>query len=597
MSPLVHLLVMLTTPLAPLALALVVLLRPESRWPRAAAVLAPVPALVTGLFMPTGIGATLPWLLEGSEFGLDDVGRLFLLGSGAIWLVSAAFALRGPPDERRGRFFAFFLLAMAGNLGLIVAFDMLAFYLFFSLMSFSAYGLVVHDGTQAARRAGLVYVVLVVAGDMMLYAALVPAALDAGGAVLFAEVRESIAVSPHRDMVIALTVAGFGVKSGALGLHVALPLIYRSAPIPAAAAFAGAMLHAGLLGWLRLLPLGSELPRWGGVLIGLGIAGVIYGAVVGVLQRDVRSVLAYSSISQMGIMLAGVGAALKAPGSATVIAVALAIYALHHAFAKGALLLGVGVAARGSRERIRRAAIRAGLLLPALALPGLPLTSGMPAKEQLKEAIVGVGAPWADALADLLPWTAVATTLIVARFLWIVWPVPRGAAGSVSERFRGTASRPSPGGGISALAVGAWVAALAGTALAVWVQPIPLEPGLWRAGVLWELTWPAALGALIAAVVARALAGRRVPWIPASDFAVPLGRWLQHAVGAWRSFASGPLPAARNRVRDESTAAFRDRRWGVSASAIERVLGDFGIAVVVLIVVTLLLVLLSPAGA
>src|SRR5690606_8592228 len=169
-SGVAHLLVMLMTPLAPLALGLTVLLAPSSRALQAAAVLAPLPALATSVAMPSGIGATLPWLLEGSEFGLDPIGRTFLLAASAIWLAAALFAVGAPPEHARGRFFAFFLFAMAGNLGLIVAQDMLAFYLFFSLMSFSAYGLVVHDGSRAARRAGSVYIALVVAGDMMLYA-------------------------------------------------------------------------------------------------------------------------------------------------------------------------------------------------------------------------------------------------------------------------------------------------------------------------------------------------------------------------------------------------------------------------------------------
>jgi len=578
-SGVAHLLVMLMTPLAPLALGLTVLLAPSSRALQAAAVLAPLPALATSVAMPSGIGATLPWLLEGSEFGLDPIGRTFLLAASAIWLAAALFAVGAPPEHARGRFFAFFLFAMAGNLGLIVAQDMLAFYLFFSLMSFSAYGLVVHDGSRAARRAGSVYIALVVAGDMMLYAALVPAALDAGGAVMFDEVRASIARSPHRDLVVALTLAGFGVKAGVLGLHVALPLIYRAAPTPAAGALAGAMVHAGLLGWLRLLPLGNEADAWGVVLVGVGLGGTFYGAVVGTLQRDARSVLAYSSISQMGIMLAGIGAALASPRAAGTIAAALALYALHHAFAKGSLLLGVGVAAGPRTGRIGRGAARAGLLLPALALPGVPLTSGMPAKESLKEAVVAADSVAATLLAELLPWTAVATTLVVARFLQIAWPL--------SGDQRST----------SPVAAFAWGLTLVGVAAATWAQPLATALDLWHLDVLVELMWPVLLGAAIAFAAARyARRVRHVPWVPPGDLALPVGRFARGALDAWTDFAYGPLPDARNRVRDTSTVALRDRRWGAAAQSIEGWLRPWGTAVILLVVVTLVLIWLSPAG-
>lgn len=582
MIPTLHLLAMLTVPLAPLLLAVAVLLQPRSRILHSASVLAPLPALAVGLLMPPGLGATLPWLLEGSEFGLDPVGRAFLIASAAVWLAAAAFAVGGPPAEGRGRFFVFLLLAMAGNLGLIVARDMLAFYLLFSLMSFSAYGLVVHDGSARARRAGAVYIALVVAGDMMLYAALVPAAFSAGGEVLLEATRPAIAESPHRGMVMTLTLLGFGVKAGALGLHVALPLIYRAAPAPAAAAFAGAMLHAGLLGWLRFLPLGADLPVWGDALIGLGFAGTFYGAAVGALQRDARSVLAYSSISQMGIMLAAIGAALKAPGQSGAIIAALAVYALHHAFVKGALLLGTAVAAAAPKpHRVGRALIRLGLLVPVLALPGLPATSGMLAKEYLKESVAGADQPWAAAFGDILPWTAVATTLLVARFLWIVWPL----RAVPSER------------ALSRLSLGAWVALLLAVACGVWAQPIRSPPELWTAKVLWEVTWPAVLGGAVAWAAAQAVAAgriRRVPWIPAGDVVVPITEGTRRGIEAWSKWAYGPLPATRNRVRNAATSLLSDRRWRAPVRIGEEVLAAWPAAVLLLLAVTLVLILLAP---
>src|SRR5690606_39602884 len=141
--------------------------------------------------------ATLPWLLEGSELGLDPIGRMFLLAAAAVWLAAALYAVGSPPERARGRFFVFFLLAMSGNLGLIVAQDMLAFYLFFSLMSFSAYGLVVHDASRAARRAGSVYLAPAVAAALMLHAAPAPPPPDPGGAAVFPAERPGPPTPPQ----------------------------------------------------------------------------------------------------------------------------------------------------------------------------------------------------------------------------------------------------------------------------------------------------------------------------------------------------------------------------------------------------------------
>jgi formate hydrogenlyase subunit 3/multisubunit Na+/H+ antiporter MnhD subunit len=577
MSPLDHLLIMLTTPLAPFVMALAFLARPRSNLLRYAAIGAPLPALLTSMLMPQGAGATLPWLLEGSELGLDPVGRVFLFFSATIWAIAAAYAAATIALPGRGRFFVFFMLAMSGNLGLIVARDMLSFYLFFSLMSFSAYGLVVHAGTQAARRAGAFYITLVVAGDMMLYAALVPAALDAGGTVLLTAVRESIATSAHRDMILTLVIAGFGVKAGALGLHFALPLVYRAAPIPAAAALAGAMLHAGLLGWLRFLPLGADLPGWGNLLIALGIAGAFYGAIVGSLQRAPQVILAYSSISQIGIMLAGLGAALKAPEIAALVAAALAIYAAHHAFVKNALLLGVGIVARRPGSAGQRRILRAALVVLAIALPGAPLTSGMLAKEYLKEAIKSADEQWATVLGDLLPWTAVATTLIVARFLWIIWP-HTGRAGA-------------PGHGGPRLARAAWVAAVALALSAVWAQPVSSPPELWSFHTIWAVTWPVLLGAALAFAAAAAASrrgGARIA-IPPGDLGVAVAHGTATALAAWGRWISGALPAARDALQERSTAALRHRRWGALAASIEETLAHFGIATALFVFITIVL--------
>jgi len=211
---------------------------------------------------------------------------------------------------------------------------------------------------------------------------------------------------------------GFGVKAGVLGLHLWLPLAHPVAPTPASAVLSGVMIKAGLLGWMRFLPLGAEpWPLLGTAALLLGLLAALAAVLIGLTQRQPKVLLAYSSISQMGLMTLGLGAALLHPSTWPALALALAFYALHHGLAKGTLFLGVAVLAQ-ARGTARRWAL-ALQALPALALAGLPLSSGFWAKDGLKQALASLPAPWPEALAWLLPLAALGTTLLMLRLLWL----------------------------------------------------------------------------------------------------------------------------------------------------------------------------------
>ena len=418
-------------PGVPLLLAIGLVSGPLHRASLLFAPWAALPALVGSLMLMPGVTLELPWLLLGTRLGLDETGRVFLFFSALLWLVAGVYTT-GYFSRRssRAKFFSWFLLAMSGNLGLILAQDLAAFFTFFTLMSFASYGLVVHERTSEALRAGRIYIVLVVVGEVLLFAAFVLAAL-AAGSIDFEAVRPAVAGSEARDWIVGLTLLGFGIKAGVIGLHVWLPLAHPVAPTPASAVLSGAMIAAGLLGWLRVLPLGeTALPEWGEVMITAGAVAAFYAALVGLLQSNPKTVLAYSSVSKMGIMTIGVGLGLVAADGWPLLLRAILVYALHHGLAKGALFLGVGMAATPTVSKGQRRLLMAGLLLPALALAGAPLTSGMIAKHLLKVQVTSVMSPWGDWLQILLPWSAVATSMLMGRFPVSGVATPRG-------RFRG----------------------------------------------------------------------------------------------------------------------------------------------------------------
>jgi len=448
---------------------------------------APLPALAAGL-LPVPVAVAEPWLLMGAGFGLDAVSRVFLGLTAVLW-VAAGWAAAGWLRTARHplRFAACFLMAMAGNLGLILATDAPGFYGFFALMSFASWGLVIHSGSARAQSAGRHYIAFVVGGELALFGGLALAVFEAG-ALGLAEIRAA-GVS---DLAAALLILGFGAKLGVMPLHVWLPPAHGAAPAPASAVLSGAMIKAGLFGMLSTLPLGSAV-LWdhGTVLLAAGLVTVVGAGLMGVREADPKAVLGWSSVGQMGLMALGLGAALKTPEAWGLIAPVLVLLAAHHALAKGALFLGAGaVLARPSAGW--RLGLGAALLLPALALAGVPLSGGGTGKEALKAALAAGPAGWG-------PWLVlgVSAGTLVTTFLMVRFAVTLRAA------VEGTAATPGmPGGAAPALALIGLAAAVA----PLW--PV-LAPGLALPQAGWPALWPVAMGLALAGLgglVAQALA-------------------------------------------------------------------------------------------
>ncbi len=545
----------------PLLLALGLLIRPVRG---IALVLAPwgaLPALVLAL---GGLGdhvLELPWLMLGTRLGLDDTARVFLFFSALLWLCAGIYArayLGGETRSRQASFFAFYLLAMAGNLGLIVALDLAGFFFFYALMSFSSYGLVVHTRDEDALRAGRVYIALVVIGEVVLFSA-IALMVTAGNAGL-----PNLDAAPD-DALIALVLIGFGIKAGALGLHVWLPLAHPAAPVPASAVLSGAMIKAGLLGWLRFLPLGVvALPGWGLACVVAGFAAAFYGVAVGLVQRNPKTVLAYSSISQMGLMSVLLGLGLSHPEGWPLIGTALLVYAVHHALAKAALFLSVGVAAHGLMRRPWGMGV---VLIPALAMAGLPLTGGAVAKTALKGALSAAALPWTEAALALLPVSALGTTLLLARFLVVL------------REAEAVHHHKTPG------LYPPWLVLIATSLVLFWMWPqardlalVSLQPDKLLAAL-----WPLVLGGVTAWAVWR-MAPRYAFLqrlrIPAGDVLVvferlaPLGRWFiedERWVGLRRGLLSGVRvarwgDALRFVFNAGSGVELRLRQWPVAGA-------------------------------
>lgn len=466
---------------------------------------AALPALLLVLVSDGGDKLVLPYLFQGAVWSLEGPRRVFLLMTAVLWLAAGIHAAGYIAGEKLRRFSLFWLLALAGNLGLVLSQDVTGFYSFFALMTFAAYGLVIHDGTAASAYAGRVYLVMALLGEMLLLGGLLMAC-RAADSLMLADLPGALAGSANGALTAGLLWLGFGVKAGLPLLHFWLPLAHPVAPAPASAVLSGAMIKAGLLGWLLVLPLGETVPAyWGMVVAVAGGVAALGGAALGLCQRSPKAVLAYSSISQMGLMTLLLGAGLGNPALAPGLATVIAFYALHHGLAKGALFLSTSLKLpNGAGPRLLVGML---VTLPALSLAGLPLTSGAVAKLLAKDALPS--SPWWGVM---LAAGAVATTLLVLRFIQRLAAYARSGA------------NPAPvlagwllAAGLSVLGAG-WMPWLAGLLDA---------PALRSWGSVWSLTWPLLAAGLITGLAWRA--GLRLPSISPGDGIVWLresGRWI-----------------------------------------------------------------------
>lgn len=515
---------------APVAM-IVAYLRPASR-ERVPGLLplAPVPGLLASIGAQGGSAALPPALLR-LTLALDVPGAALLLGvASLLWITAGIYAaawLRGQPD--RGRFVIWWLLTLTGSLGVFMAADLVSFYFLFSVVSLAAYGLIVHDGSAGARRAGSIYVALAVLGEAFLLLGFVFLADGvAGGSLLIRDAVGALPTSPWRAAALLMLMLGFGIKIGLVPVHEWMPVAYSAAPIPAAAVLSGAGVKAGVIGFLRFLPFGLALPGWGASLTDIGLFSAFFGVVIGITQSNPKTVLAYSSISQMGLLAAVIGMGMSAGD--TSVAVAVAFYAAHHVLVKGGLFLAVGVGEVRTDRRL-------GLLLGpaaflALGLAGLPLTGGALAKLAIKGPLGGGVVGLLGAL------SAAGTALLMLHFLQRLRAYPSGDAS----------------GGAAGRLLAAWLA----TAVAAVAVPWLVYAFAWgngaavlAPGALAAAIWPLLLGVALFLALRRFSA--RVPSVPAGDIL---------ALAGLTSGAIARTAAAFERL-DEVL-----RQWPVAAAAL-----------------------------
>lgn len=311
---------------------------------------APLPTLV----LPLG----LPWL--GAHFRLDALAAFFLvvinLGGAAASFYGLGYGRHETAPHRLLPFFPAFLTGM--NL-VILAADAFTFLLAWEFMSLASWALVMtHHRERDNRRAAYIYLVMASFGTLALLLAFGLLA-GASGSYDFATMRTAGHTPVAAAFVLILMLIGAGSKAGLVPLHVWLPLAHPAAPSHVSALMSGVMTKVAVYGFIRVVfDLLGEPARWSGMVVLLlgGITAVL-GILHALMEQDLKRLLAYSTIENIGVIFVSLGLALAFEANAMERAAALAMAAalfhiLNHSFFKSLLFFGAGavLAATGERD-------------------------------------------------------------------------------------------------------------------------------------------------------------------------------------------------------------------------------------------------------
>ena len=310
---------------------------------------------------------TMPGLLPFGEMAIHaDQLSAFFLGVISIVAVAASFYSFGYAGEYIGRrnigllvfLYNLFLLSMVG---VVLAAHAVLFLIVWEIMSLTTFFLINYEHENpASRRAAFLYVVMTHIGTAFLVIMFM-VLYTSTGSLSF----ETWKGAAHRlpgvlpSVVFLCAVVGFGTKAGIIPLHIWLPEAHPAAPSNVSALMSGVMIKTGIYGMVRVFFdfLGNSIPEWWGIVIlFIGVTSSVLGVLYALMEHDLKRLLAFHSIENIGIILMGVGGALlfSALGHASLAAIALIAglyHVLNHATFKGLLFLGAGSVLHSTHTR------------------------------------------------------------------------------------------------------------------------------------------------------------------------------------------------------------------------------------------------------
>ncbi|MBL8708327.1 MAG: hydrogenase 4 subunit B [Rhodospirillaceae bacterium] len=385
------------------------------------------------MWLPIGLPATAldgAGMIGGAHLRLDALGAFFLAVTSLGGVAASIYGLGyGRHESAPLRVLPFYPVFLAGMSLVIVADDAFVFLFSWELMSLSSWAMVLAQHRDAANRhAAFVYLCMASFGTLLLLLAFGLMSGGSGG-FDFAHLRENS--GGMNSLVLALVLIGAGSKAGLVPLHVWLPLAHPAAPSHVSALMSGVMTKVAIYGFIRVVfdILGAPEWWWGLPLIILGGLSAAFGILSAMMERDLKRLLAYSTIENVGFIFVGLGLALTFTGNERASWAALAFAAalfhvFNHVLMKGLMFMVAGavLAATGERDidrlggLIHRLPQTAALaLVGALALSALPPLNGFVSEWLTFQAILV--SPELDPWALRLSIPAVGAVLALAAAL------------------------------------------------------------------------------------------------------------------------------------------------------------------------------------
>jgi len=433
--------------------------------------------------------------LTGVNLSLDPLSALFVATTAVVGLAASCYTIGYAAHSTPSRTATAMLPAFLASLLLVPAASSVAtFMVAWELMALTSLlaVLIEHRQREETREAAQWYAAMTHVGAAAILLGLLLLVAHTGGQTFAAIAAHRGQLSPTlRSLVFALTLVGFASKAGAVPVHVWLPRAHPEAPSPVSALMSGAMVNLGVYGIIRVGEdlLGGGALWWWLLVVALGVVSAFFGALHAAASTDLKRLLAYSTVDNIGLILIGVGAAgaLAVGGQRLLAALALLAALFHvvnHALFKGCLFLGAGAVqhATGTRDldqlgglarRMPTTAVLFGI--GALSISALPGLNGFTSEWLLLEGLLHGFADHNDAT-------------VVALLVGVAALAATGgltAAAFVKALGVGFLGRARNGGAASAREVGASMLAgtalLAGSCVVIGVAPGVLLPVLERA--------------------------------------------------------------------------------------------------------------------
>jgi len=337
-----------------------------------------------------------------------------------------------------GLYFALYLTFSMGMLGTVLATNLIEFYVFFELMLVPAFFMVAFYGYGARRRIALMFFFWTHVGAVILLLGLLAMGFFAGG-FDYVTVKENAGKIPAEwmSLIIFSLVVGLGVKLAAFGLHIWLPYAHAEAPTPISALLSPAMIGIGAYGLLRLWMdlLTGDYTQYSIYINLWGLVTMIYGGAMALMQNDIKRLLAYSSISQMGYILFGLGSE-----SVLGISGATLIY-VSHGLGKALLFMMAGsiILQTGTRSMSQLGGLAGKMpytavlaMIGGLTIIGIPPTSGFMSEWITFSGALQSGVEHAETLRVVVFALGLVATLLTAGY--ILWMYKRIFFGKIPEK-------------------------------------------------------------------------------------------------------------------------------------------------------------------